>query len=193
MKLNNLYIKSFRGATKPVSIEFDSHKKITMIFGENGNGKSTIADALICLLTNDKGSLDDKSSVDTAFLKSLGTGTGEAKISLTTDTATFSASLSGDAKVFIKDPTSGLPALRFLRRSQIIKLMDAQASGRYETLKDYIDVSGIYASEEELRKVVRDVEQNLNTTASNLQTAQDTLEQTWIRENKPHNNLFKLG
>lgn len=185
MKLNSLYIKSFRGATKPVTIEFDNSKKITMLFAENGNGKSTIADALICLLTDYKGSLDDKSSVDISFLKSLGTGTGEAKISLTTDTNTFSATLSGSAKVFTKNPATGLPALRFLRRSQIIKLMDAQATGRYETLKDYIDVSGIYASEEELRKTVRDVEQNLNTTVSNLQLAQDTLEQIWINENKP--------
>ncbi|MBK7816426.1 MAG: AAA family ATPase [Sphingobacteriaceae bacterium] len=72
MKLNKLYLKSFRGATNPVTIEFDSNKKITMIFGENGNGKSTIADALICLLTDNKGSLDDKSSVDISFLKSLG-------------------------------------------------------------------------------------------------------------------------
>jgi predicted ATPase len=185
MKLKYLYLKSFRGATRPVTIEFDSTKKITMIFGENGNGKSTIADAFICLLTNDKGSLDDKSSVDTSFLKSLGTGTGEAKITLTTDTTAFSATLSGAAKVFTKSPATGLPPLRFLRRSQIIKLMDAQASGRYETLKDYIDVSGIYASEEELRKATRDIEQNLNTSTSNLLTAQETLEQTWIKESKP--------
>lgn len=190
MKLNNLYLKSFRGATKPVTIEFDSSKKITMIFGENGNGKSTIADAFICLLTDYKGSLDDKSSVDNAFLKSLGTGTGEAKISLTTDTNTFSATLSGASKVFTKNPATGFPALRFLRRSHIINLMNAQASGRYETLKDYVDVSGVYASEEELRKMLKETELNLNTTTSNLLTSNETLDKIWVDEGKPEKTFL---
>jgi DNA repair exonuclease SbcCD ATPase subunit len=47
MKLLKLGIRSFRGATQPVVIDFDTDKKITMIFGENGNGKSTIADAIV--------------------------------------------------------------------------------------------------------------------------------------------------
>jgi energy-coupling factor transporter ATP-binding protein EcfA2 len=190
MKLNNLYIKSFRGATKPITIEFDSSKKISMIFGENGNGKSTIADAFICLLTEKMGSLDDKSSVDTSFLKSLGTGTGETKIALTTDTGTFLATLSGATKTFTKTPSTGLPSLRFIRRSQIINLMNAQATSRYETLKDYIDVSGIYASEEELRKTVRDTDQNLTTATSVLHNANETLEKTWIKEGKPDGKLL---
>ncbi|HUN01501.1 MAG TPA: hypothetical protein PLS00_01495 [Niabella sp.] len=136
------------------------------------------------------GSLDDKSSIDKSFLKSLGTGTGETKITLVTDTSRFSATLTGSAKLFIKTPAAGFPPLRFLRRSQIIKLMDAQATGRYETLKDYIDVSGIYESEEELRKAVRDIGQNLNTSVSNLQLAHDTLEQIWIKEDKPEGDYL---
>jgi predicted ATP-binding protein involved in virulence len=111
MKLNNLHIKSFRGATKPVTIEFDKAKKITMIFAENGNGKSTISDAFVCLLTNEKGSLDDKSSIDLQFLKSLGTGTGEASISLDTDIGTFTATLSGTSKTFVKNPIVGIPSM----------------------------------------------------------------------------------
>lgn len=190
MKLNNLYIKSFRGATQPITIEFNSSKKITMIFGENGNGKSTIADALICLLTDKMGSLDDKSSIDKSFLKSLGTGTGETKISLTTDTGTFSATLSGTTKAFTKTPAIGLPALRFVRRSQIINLMNAQATGRYDTLKDYVDVSGIYASEEELRKTFRDTDQNLTIAENSLLTTYDMLEQTWIKDGKPDGDLM---
>ena len=119
MKLNNLHIKSFRGATQPVTIEFDKTKKITMIFAENGNGKSTISDAFVCLLTNEKGSLDDKSSIDMRFLKSLGTGNGETSIKLDTDIGLFSATLSGASKTFIKNPIVGIPSIRFLRRNQI--------------------------------------------------------------------------
>lgn len=190
MKLNNIYISSFRGATKPVTIDFDPSKKITMIFAENGNGKSTIADAFICLLTENRGSLDDKSSIDPQFIKSLGTGTGETKITLNTDTGTYSASLSGTAKDFTKTPATGLPPLRFLRRSQIINIMNLKPSERYNSLKDYIDVSSIYASEEELRKTNREVDSELENSVRVLASAKDTLEQAWIKEGKPQGDIM---
>src|SRR5258708_5408524 len=185
MKLNSLYIKSFRGATQPVTVEFDSSKKITMLFSENGNGKSTIADALICLCTDKMGSLDDKSSIDKSFLKSLGTGTGETKITLDTDVGIFSTSISGSAKTFIKNPATGQPFLKFLRRSQIVNLINSQASDRYTALKDYLDVSNIYSGEEALRKALREVEKDLDNSASTLQSAIDTLEKCWKEEGSP--------
>lgn len=185
MKLNSLYIKSFRGATKPVTIEFDNSKKITMLFAENGNGKSTIADALICLCTDKMGSLDDKSSIDKSFLKSLGTGTAETKITLNTDAGTFTTSISGTAKAFVKTPATGQPSLKFLRRSQIINLINSQASDRYTALKDYLDVSNIYTGEEALRKVFREVEKDLGNSISVLQSANETLEKFWKAEGSP--------
>lgn len=190
MKLNSLYIKSFRGATKPVTIEFDNSKKITMLFAENGNGKSTIADALICLCTDKMGSLDDKSSVDKSFLKSLGTGTGETKITLNTDAGAFTTSISGTAKAFVKTPATGQPSLKFLRRSQIINLINSQASDRYTALKDYLDVSNIYTGEEALRKVFREVERDLSNSISTLQGANTTLENCWKAENSPEGDML---
>jgi hypothetical protein len=143
----------------------------------------------VCLQIT-RGSLDDKSSVDNTFLKSLGTGSGEAKIILATDANTFSATLSGASKVFAKNPATGFPALRFLRRSHIINLMNAQASGRYETLKDYVDVSGVYASEEELRKMLKETEQNLGTTTSTLLNSNETLDKIWVDERKPEKTFL---
>jgi energy-coupling factor transporter ATP-binding protein EcfA2 len=190
MKLNSLYIKSFRGAIKPVTIEFDNSKKITMLFAENGNGKSTIADALICLCTDKIGSLDDKSSIDKSFLKSLGTGTGETKITLNTDAGAFTASISGTAKAFVKTPAIGQPSLKFLRRSQIINLINSQASDRYTALKDYLDVSNIYTGEEALRKVFREVERDLSNSTSTLQGANTTLENFWKAEGSPEGAML---
>lgn len=190
MKLNSLYIKSFRGATKPVTIEFDNSKKITMLFAENGNGKSTIADALICLCTDKMGSLDDKSSIDKSFLKSLGTGTGKTKITLNTDAGAFTTSISGSAKAFVKTPATGQPSLKFLRRSQIINLINSQASDRYTALKDYLDVSNIYTGEESLRKVFREVEKDLGNSISTLQNANDTLEKCWKAEGSPDADMI---
>ena len=63
MRITNIHIDKFRGAVKPITLPLDKSKKITMIFAENGNGKSTISDAIVCSLSPSKewGSLDDKS------------------------------------------------------------------------------------------------------------------------------------
>ncbi|HEX3987903.1 MAG TPA: ATP-binding protein [Verrucomicrobiae bacterium] len=45
-KVSKLSLFGFRGATQPVEIHFDISKPVTLVFGENGTGKSTIADAL---------------------------------------------------------------------------------------------------------------------------------------------------
>lgn len=182
MKLSKLHISSFRGATKPVDIPFEKGKKITMIFAENGNGKSTIADALICLLTSDRGSIDDKSGTEAKFIKSL--GATNAKIELHTDKDVYSATLSGTSQDFIKSKHEA-PKLRYLRRSQIVDLLNRKPTERYEHLKTYIDVSGIYKSEEELRKLVRDTESEVGTLVSVIDSAKSTLETTWLKEGSP--------
>jgi hypothetical protein len=190
MKLNSLYIKSFRGATKPLTLEFDPSKKITMLFGENGNGKSTIADALVCLCTVNRGSLEDKSSTDMSFLKSIGTNSGETKISLTTDTEIYTASMSGSAKSFTKSPSAGQPSLKFLRRSQIISLIDSKPSERYTALKDYIDTGNIDKSEEALRKLQRDTDKDYDLSVKTLESSISTLEKAWDQESKPGETMM---
>ncbi len=90
MKLKTLNIDSFRGASKPLILEFDGEKTVTMVFGENGNGKSTITDSLVCLCTDEHGSLDDKSSIDKSFYTSISSKPTDLKIELKTDIqATF--------------------------------------------------------------------------------------------------------
>ena len=173
MKLIKLHIASFRGATKPVDIPFEKGKKITMIFAENGNGKSTIADALICLLTSDKGSIDDKSGTEARFIKSL--DATNAKIELHTDKEVYSATLSGTSRDFVKSNHELIPELRYLRRSQIVDLLNRKATERYEKLKSYIDVSGLLKSEEELRKLVRETESEVERLVSVIDNAKSTL------------------
>lgn len=184
MRLNSLELEAFRGATVPVTINFDPAKKITMIFAENGNGKSTISDALSCLLTDDIGSISDKSETDPKFLKSLGKDT--AKIKLNTAAASFAATISGNGRNIVKDPqTTGLPQLRAIRRKQIIKLIESKANERYQTLKDFIDVNEILKCEVELRKTKASAEKELETTVSIISQATDTLEKAWNDEGEP--------
>ncbi len=185
MKLKQLYLSKFRGATQPVKVDFDPGKKITMLFGENGNGKSTIADALVCLCTDNMGSIRDKSSVDRAFIKALGSNNQDVMIKLFTDIGTFSAQLNATGATFIKTPAIGLPAVRHLRRSQIISLIDSEPSKRYEVLKDYIDVSNIIKGEDELRKTKKTADEAFVNIKNTIKAANDTLQKCWIDEGKP--------
>lgn len=188
MKLSKLHISSFRGATKPVDIPFEKEKKITMIFAENGNGKSTIADALICLLTSDKGSIDDKSGTETKFIKSL--GATNTKIELHTDKETYSAELLSTSRDFVKSNHESVPELRYLRRSQIFDLLNRKATERYEKLRSYIDVSDIYKSEEELRKLIRETKLEVDNLVSVINNAKSTLEATWLKEDSPMSDML---
>jgi len=43
---NKLTIKHLRGSVLPFVLPFESGKKLTVVYGENGSGKSTICDAL---------------------------------------------------------------------------------------------------------------------------------------------------
>ena len=104
MKLKTLEINKFRGATQPLKLEFNPSKSITMIFGENGNGKSSIADAMIALCTDNLGSIRDKSSTDKGFIKSLGCAINEVSLKLNTDKGIFTAKLNPSGAAFVKNP-----------------------------------------------------------------------------------------
>ncbi len=183
MRLNNLTLEAFRGATQPVTIHLNPSKPITMIFGENGNGKSTITDALTCLLTDNKGSIEDKSETEPKFLKSI--GKSEAKIILNTSVGDFAASITGTARTIVKNPEVGHPTLKFLRRKMIVNLIEAKASERYKELKDFIDVAEIFKCEEELRKAKRIAETDVNIIASIIAESNETLDRAWIEEGRP--------
>lgn len=183
MGLNNLTLDCFRGATQPITIHFDPAKPITMVFGENGNGKSTIIDALTCLLTENRGSIEDKSETEQKYLKSI--GKTEAKISLSTNGGTFSATITGNGRTIVKNPEAGHPTLKFLRRKMIVNLIEAKASERYKELKDFIDVAEIFKCEDELRKAKRSTELDYNSKVSIIADSSETLENAWVEEGSP--------
>ncbi|MEJ2881520.1 hypothetical protein [Pedobacter sp. GR22-6] len=185
MKLKAIEINKFRGATQPLNIEFNPSKPISMIFGENGNGKSSIADAFIVLCTDSLGSIRDKSSIDKEFIRSLGSDAKDVLIKLSTDKGIFKTELNPSGTTFIKTPSVGLPTLRHLRRSHIIHLIDAEPAKRYEVLKDYIDVSEIMKCEDELRKAKKSTSQLLTQLKSTISSATAILDKTWKEESCP--------
>jgi len=189
VKLSSLHINAFRGATKPVTLHFSQSKNITLIYGENGNGKSSIADAFVCLCTESLGSLDDKSNADHSFLKSLGTKNNDLLIELKTDNQTYKATLSPSNNKIIKSPNTNLPKLKALRRAQITSFIESPPSERYKVLSSFIDVSNIQKSEAELKKLIASLDKDFGQNTKSLSDAKHTINDIWEKEGKPLNSL----
>ena len=187
MKLQKLELNAFRGATRPFVLDFDPARRLTMIFGENGAGKSSISDALICLCTNDHGSLDDKSGADKSYLLAAGSAPTDLYVRLQTDHGTFSATLAG--KKINKSHTPDLPpTLRHLRRSSVVALSTAAPAKRYEQLAEYFDLNNIVKSEDALRKLVTATRAEVDNTIRLLAEGERILETFWTEDGSPQGN-----
>jgi hypothetical protein len=184
-KACKLSLLGFRGATQPVEITFDTSKPIALVFGENGSGKSTIADAMDFVCNRRFGSLEDRSmaSRPKSHVTSLGQDPKKLKVFLTTSSGAFTGTLAKDGPVVA--PTTGCLEARILRRSNILQLLDAEPKKRFEHLKTFIAVPGIDKSENALREAVREVDSNYNESVRAYTQAITALDDLWAAEAKP--------
>jgi predicted ATPase len=58
--LKSLTLTAFRGSTNTFKLDFEKGKKLTLIYGENGTGKTTICDAFEFLAFERVGSIEDR-------------------------------------------------------------------------------------------------------------------------------------
>ena len=88
--LKHLRIKQFRGSTKDFSLAFDSSKSLTLIYGENGSGKTTISDALDFLGNGKVGSLENRGlGLLRPFWPALGMPHADILVEMTMDNQTW--------------------------------------------------------------------------------------------------------
>lgn len=188
MRCTKLILRGFRGATRLVEIGFRADAPVTMIFGENGAGKSTIVDAVDFLCNRNFGSLENYSlGVGESARKHVTSldGTPEyLRVRLVAeDGAHWTASLGRRGPLV--EPEEGVPDAHILRRRDVTNVIEAPPSKRYEALKDYLALSGVEKSEETLRAAIRTLERRFDADANALAQAQDTLQQLWQEEGRP--------
>lgn len=58
--LESLSVTAFRGSSKTLTLGFEAGKTLTLVYGENGTGKTTICDALEFIGDGNVGSLKDR-------------------------------------------------------------------------------------------------------------------------------------
>lgn len=182
-RISRLALRHFRGATVPVELTFDTENPILMIFGENGTGKSTIIDAIDMVCNRKVGSLVERSSaLIKPHLASLGRELREVSVELSVDNTTWKA-IHNSKGISVEGPNE-CPTVSILRRSQMLRLIEAQPAKRYEELKRFIDVAGVELSEDNLRSALKAAENRLKSALNARASADDGIEKLWIAEGK---------
>lgn len=187
IRLSKLKIDKFRGASRAIEIVFDPKRPITIIFGENGSGKSTIIDALDSIFNERAGSIDGVSGAKPAHhLPSLNSKAKDISLSaVLSDSAILDTRFVG-AKITTTS-SSGVCSLRatVLRRKRILDLVDSAPAGRYNALAGFIDVSRIQESEEELVKAIKEVDRDIDSLKASVAAADEMLSKLHAEHSQP--------
>ena len=122
---------------------------IILIFGENGSGKSTIADAIDFICNNDFGSLRLRSGTYLELILSLPSGVPQdLNLEIDYGGKTWQAKLESGRPV----TTPFHPPHAFiLRRADITRIMEVTDGDRYKNLKEFITVPQIDDAKAALR------------------------------------------
>ena len=185
MKITKISMAGFRGATVPVEIRFDTSKAVALVFGENGTGKSTIADAFDFLCNGTYGSLENYHFGESPkkYVASFKMPASAVTVTLTSDSLSWVAVLGKEGPLVT--PSTGYPDARILRRKAILKLIDARPKDRFEELKTFIAIPNIEKSEEGLREAYKLAQKSFDESVRAYSQAKDGLETLWAKEGKP--------
>lgn len=190
-KVNKIRLEGFRGATAAAEIPLDPTKPVILVFGENGTGKSTIADAFDFICNGGFGSLEDRSMAGQkkSYVPALGPDAANPTVVLSTSEGEFTASLARTGPVV--SPSTDCPRARILRRSNILQLLNAQPKQRFDALKAFITVPGIEKSENALREAHRTLKAEVYEAVRSYTQAKMELEKYWAAEGRPEKDALQ--
>ncbi len=188
--LISLSIENLRGSVTPFTLKFEKGKKLSIIYGENSSGKSTVSDAFDLLGNGKVGSLENRGvgGATRTYWPSVGKAHTDVKVVLTTSAGTCALSL-GKANVAV-DNDQLKPRVDVLRRSQILNLIAAQPADRYKEISRFVDVSGIEASESTLRKLIADKTKDYESAATRVGANRTNIENFWEQVGSPAPDVF---
>ena len=187
--LKSLTIEHLRGSVVPFALPFDKNKKLTVIYGENGTGKSTICDAFEFLGKGRVGSLENRGLGKTGrYWYSVGKTAADVSVTIETHDSTCVGKIHKSEVVCL--PSEARPRVEVLRRGQILSLVEASPGDRYAAISRFIDVSGAEASEASLRSLITDLQRNREVAVARVQENQEAVGQFWETAGSPGVGAF---
>ncbi|MFH1726457.1 MAG: AAA family ATPase [Elusimicrobiota bacterium] len=182
-RIGKISLRGFRGASKAVDIPFDAAKPITMIFGENGTGKSSIIDAIDFICNKGFGSVAERSGTrPKQHIVSVKSPPASLQVSLHYDKSEWTATLANGSPS-VSGPTTA-PRAHVLRRGKIQQVINAPPSKRYESLQEFIVPPKVEAAESSLRDCVKSLKGSLDRAAQAKVQAEDSLNDSWTAEGR---------
>lgn len=187
-RITQLKLSRFRGATQPVTVDFDPQKSIIVIFGENGTGKSTLVDAIDAVGNASFGSVHRKGvAYPQKHIASLNEDVKTLEVELSTKAGhSWKATVSG-SNVNVVDVIAGgqRPSVRVLRRRDLLQLIEATPAERYKAIQSFVDVAGVDKCESQLRSDVSALDGQFGRADAARNTAEVSLHTMWERERQP--------
>ncbi len=182
--LKRLEVAALRGATKQFCLDFESGKKITIIYGENGSGKSTICDAVELLANGKVGSLEGKGLGKTeGYWHSTGARSADMSVTLTSTSGQWSAKMVR-SKVIVS-PEQGRPQAAVLRRGQILGLIAQRPGSRFDTIRPFLDIETVEKSEAALKQLIDQETANQRTALARIEENRIAVENFWQEAGRP--------
>lgn len=187
--LISLQIVNLRGSVTPFKLTFEKNKNLTIIYGENGTGKSTVADAFDFLGNGNVGSLDRRGlGLTQKFWPSIGKTAAEVKVTLETQAGACSVALG--KKVIVVSNERLRPKVAVLRRSEILGLIEARPADRYEQIRRFVDVTGVEIAEGTLRKLEIDKGRDYETAITRVSENLGEIDRFWGQAGSPGINAL---
>jgi ABC-type cobalamin/Fe3+-siderophores transport system ATPase subunit len=186
--LRRLTVLHLRGAVGRVALDFEPGKRLTLVYGENGTGKSTICDALDLVGNGNVGSLAARGLGRThEYWPSLGRPIEAIAVTVESADGTCHAAVRRNAVV-----TKGAPAPRVmvLRRAQITSVIETTDAERYKAIQRFIDVSAVESSEEALHEAVKRATAALDTAARRVDEQRGSVESYWAAAGSPDDDAL---
>lgn len=150
-----LTLEAFRGANSSCELKINSNRDLTILYGENGSGKTTISDALEFLFYGEAGSLTEKSLDGKSRLSALvhaNRKPADMKVTWEESNRTRTATLKGATAIHSGD-ISGTK-LRTLRRNLITSLIEETPANRFERIRDFVELPSLEREERTLGELI---------------------------------------
>ncbi len=186
-RIKTLQVQDFRGATQPLNLRFDDSKRVLMIFGENGTGKSSIVDALECVGNGTTAFVNDwklgSGKSKAICIPTLGKSLKDVRIALEFGGQTYNATLNKRGPLLCNTPER--PVIKVLRRKSLQAFIDADPAQRYKEVASFLAIPEIEAAEASLREAYRKAKDAFDSASTANGLALEQLQGLWEVEGSP--------